>query len=160
MFSAIAHSKKNVIRGLHFQTLNKQTKVIYVVRGKILDVVVNLNKKSKFFGKTFKYILNEGDILVVPNKYAHGYECLSKTCTVLYHLDNYRNSKTENGILYNDKKLRIKWITKNQFYQLEINKVNLLIILKKELYLYNLFKYLIKFFIKAFASIKLIKKIF
>ena len=54
--------KKNVIRGLHFQTLNKQTKVIYVVRGKILDVVVNLNKKSKFFGKTFKYILNEGDI--------------------------------------------------------------------------------------------------
>ena len=39
MFSAIAHSK-NVIRGLHFQTLNKQTKVIYVVRGKILDVVI------------------------------------------------------------------------------------------------------------------------
>ena len=112
MFSAIAHSKKNVIRGLHFQTLNKQTKVIYVVRGKILDVVVNLNKKSKFFGKTFKYILNEGDILIVPNNYAHGYECLSKFCTILYHLDNYRNIKCENGIFFNDKELNIKWVTK------------------------------------------------
>ena len=112
VFSAIAKSKKNVIRGLHFQTKNKQTKFIHVVDGKILDVVVNLNKKSKNFGKVNKFILREGDILIVPNKYAHGYECLSKTCTVLYHLDNYRNSKTENGILYNDKKLRIKWITK------------------------------------------------
>ena len=58
------------------------------------------------------------------------------------------------------KNCELNGLQKNQFYQLEINKVNLLIILKKELYLYNLFKYLIKFFIKAFASIKLIKKIF
>ena len=58
------------------------------------------------------------------------------------------------------KNCELNGLQKNQFYQLEINKVNLLIILKKELYLYNLFKYLIKFFIKAFANIKLIKKIF
>ena len=43
-FTAIAHSKKNVIRGLHFQTRNKQSKFIYVAKGKILDVVVNLKK--------------------------------------------------------------------------------------------------------------------
>ncbi len=45
IFTAIAESKKNVIRGLHFQRKNKQTKIIHVIEGKILDVVVNLKKK-------------------------------------------------------------------------------------------------------------------
>ncbi len=112
IFSAIAHSKKNVIRGLHFQTLNKQTKVIYVIKGEILDVIVNLNKKSRNFGKVHRYNLKEGDILIVPNNFAHGYECLSSNCSVLYHLDDYRNVKKENGILYKDKELKIKWFTK------------------------------------------------
>lgn len=111
-FTAIAHSKKNVIRGLHFQKPGKQTKIISVVKGKILDVVVNLNKKSKNFGKVYKYKLKEGDTLIIPNNFAHGYECLSMESTVLYHLDGYRNVKGENGIIYNDKELRIKWITK------------------------------------------------
>ena len=114
VFSALAYSKKNVIRGLHFQTRNKQTKVIHVVRGNILDVVVNLNKKSKNFGKVRRYKLNVGDTLIVPNKYAHGYECISKDCIVLYHLDNYRNIKSENGIFYKDKDLNIRWITKKR----------------------------------------------
>tara|TARA_B100000900_G_scaffold401625_1_gene406512 strand:- start:265 stop:774 length:510 start_codon:yes stop_codon:yes gene_type:complete len=112
IFSAIAHSKKNVIRGLHFQKPGKQTKIISVLKGEILDVVVNLNKKSKNFGKVHKYKLKEGDTLIIPNNFAHGYECLSKESTVLYHLDSYRNVKGENGILYNDKDLKIKWITK------------------------------------------------
>ena len=97
---------------MHFQTRNKQTKVIHVVRGNILDVVVNLDKKSKNFGKVRRYNLKVGDTLIVPNKYAHGYECISKDCIVLYHLDNYRNIKSENGIFYKDKDLNIKWITK------------------------------------------------
>jgi len=112
LFTAIAHSKKNVIRGLHFQVKNKQTKIIYVAEGKILDVVVNLNKRSKNFGKISKFYLSQGDVLVVPNFFAHGYECLSKTCTIFYHLDNYRNQKAENGIKFNDKDLKIKWFTK------------------------------------------------
>ena len=112
LFTAKAYSKKNVIRGLHFQTKDKQTKLIHVVKGKILDVVVNLKKSSKGFGKVYKYILNEGDTLIVPNTFAHGYECLSKNCTVFYHLDKYRNIKGENGILYNDKDLKIKWKSK------------------------------------------------
>ncbi len=112
IFSAVAHSKKRVIRGLHFQTIKKQTKIINVIKGQILDVAVNLNKKSKNFGKVYKYILNEGDCLIVPNNFAHGYECLSQKCIILYHLDNYRNIKGENGISYNDKDLNIKWVTK------------------------------------------------
>jgi len=112
IFSAIAYSKKNVIRDLHFQTSNKQTTFIHVVNGKILDVVVNLNKKSKNFGKIFKFRMNKGETLIVPNNYAHGYECISDNCTILYHLDNYRNSKAENGIFFKDKELKIKWTTK------------------------------------------------
>ena len=111
-FTAIAKSKKNVIRGLHFQTKNKQTKFIYVVDGKILDVVVNLKKSSPQFGKISKFILKEGEALFIPSHYAHGYECLSKKCYVLYHLENYRNAKYESGIKFNDKKLKIKWNTK------------------------------------------------
>ena len=112
LFTAIAQSKKNVIRGLHFQEKSKQTKIIYVAEGKILDVVVNLKKKSKHFGKVYKFILSKGDILVVPNFFSHGYECLSKNCTIFYHLDNYRSKKSEKGIRFNDKDLKIKWVSK------------------------------------------------
>ena len=101
-----------MIRRLHFQRSNKQTKIIHVIDGKILDIAVNLRKKSKNFGKVYKFILKKGDILFVPNFFAHGYECLSNKCTILYHLDNYRDVKNEDGIIFNDKKLKIKWITK------------------------------------------------
>jgi dTDP-4-dehydrorhamnose 3,5-epimerase len=97
---------------MHFQIKNKQTKIISVISGKILDVVVNLKKNSKDFGKVYSFILKAGDMILVPNYFAHGYECLSKNSTIFYHLDNYRDSKNENGIPYNDKTLKIKWITK------------------------------------------------
>ena len=108
----MAKSKKNVIRGLHFQIKNKQTKLIHVTSGKILDVVINLRKKSNNFGKVYKFILNEGDMLYVPNFYGHGYECLSKHCTVLYHLEQYRDKKNESGIRFDDIKIIKKWFTK------------------------------------------------
>jgi len=111
-FTAIAKSKKNVIRGLHFQLKNKQTKLIYVALGEILDVAINLKKKSRDFGKVYYSILREGDMILIPNYCAHGYECLSKKSIVLYHLDKYRDSNNENGLKHNDKFLKIKWKTK------------------------------------------------
>ena len=117
-FTAIAYSKKNVIRGLHFQLKNKQTKIITVTSGKILDVAVNLKKGSKNFGKVYYFILNEGDSVYIPNYFAHGYECLSKNASIIYHLDNYRDAKNESGIPYNDKKLRINWKTKKPILSL------------------------------------------
>jgi dTDP-4-dehydrorhamnose 3,5-epimerase len=117
-FTAIAKSKKNVIRGLHFQLKDRQTKLIYVVDGKILDVVINLRKKSKDFGKVSKFILDQGEMLFIPNHYAHGYECVTAKCSVLYHLEKYRNSKYECGIKYNDKKLKIKWNTRRPILSL------------------------------------------
>lgn len=133
IFSAIAFSKKNVIRGLHFQTSNKQTKFIHVIKGRILDVIVNLDKRSRQFGKVNSYYLDEGDTLVVPNRYAHGYECLSKTCTVLYHLDNYRNIRGENGIFYKDKDLNIKWITKKPIISKRDKQSKSFILFKKNI---------------------------
>ena len=117
-FTAIAKSKKNVIRGLHYQLKDKQTKLIYVTDGKILDVVVNLKKTSKDFGKVSRFILNEGEMLFIPGHYAHGYECLTAKCSVLYHLEKYRNAKYEGGIKYDDKKLKIKWKAKRPILSL------------------------------------------
>ena len=117
-FTATAYSKKNVIRGLHFQFKNKQTKIITVMSGKILDVAVNLKKGSRNFGKIYYFLLNEGDSVFIPNYFAHGYECLSKSASIIYHLDNYRDAKNESGIPYNDRKLRIKWKTKKPILSL------------------------------------------
>ena len=111
-FTAIAKSKKNVIRGLHFQLKNKQTKLIHVIDGTILDIVINLRKKSRYFGKVYKFILREGDMLFVPNFYSHGYECISNKCTILYHLEKYRDKKNELGIKFDDVKIKNKWKTK------------------------------------------------
>jgi dTDP-4-dehydrorhamnose 3,5-epimerase len=117
-FTAIAFSKKNVIRGMHFQLKNKQNKFLYVVDGRILDVVINLNKRSKNFGKVYKFYLNPGEIIFVPDNYAHGYECLSSKCTVFYHLEKYRDARNESGIKYNDETLNIKWKTKKPILSL------------------------------------------
>ena len=111
IFTALAFSKKNVIRGMHFQRKNKQTKIITVLSGEILDVSVNLRKKSKDFGKVFYFYMSEGESVYIPNHYAHGYECLSKNALILYHLDNYRDVKNECGIPFDDKFLKIKWQT-------------------------------------------------
>ena len=51
--------------------------------------------------------------MFIPSFYAHGYECLSKKSTVLYHLEKYRDAKSESGISFNDRILNIKWVTKN-----------------------------------------------
>ena len=86
--------------------------------GKILDVVVNLKKGSRNFGKIYYFLLNEGDSVYIPNYFAHGYECLSKSASILYHLDNYRDAQNESGIPYDDKKLKIKWKTKKPILSL------------------------------------------
>nr|WP_082254580.1 dTDP-4-dehydrorhamnose 3,5-epimerase family protein [Candidatus Pelagibacter ubique] len=96
-FTALAKSKKNVIRGLHFQLRNKQTKLIYVCEGKILDIVVNLKRDSSSFGKVSKFVLKEGEILFIPEFYAHGYECLSKNVQYYIILKNIGTLKMSLG---------------------------------------------------------------
>jgi len=111
IFDCLSFSKKNTLRGLHLQTKKSQAKIITVAQGKILDVVVDLRKKSKTYGKHFSIeISHDSDFsLFIPGGFAHGFMCLSKTCLVYYKCTNYRNKESEITIKWNDKDLNIKW---------------------------------------------------
>ena len=113
-FDIMSHSKKNVLRGLHFQSKYSQAKLITVTHGKILDVAVDLRKKSKTFGKYFSIeISHEDDFsFFIPENFSHGFLCLSKSCTINYKCSNYRNSKYEKTLAWNDPVINIKWPVK------------------------------------------------
>tara|TARA_B100000674_G_C37947614_1_gene965708 strand:- start:2009 stop:2545 length:537 start_codon:yes stop_codon:yes gene_type:complete len=108
-------SKKNIFRGFHFQYKFQQVKLISVLKGKILDCVIDLRKNSKTFGKTYKIILSEKNnlSLYVPNGFAHSYLTLDKENIVYYKLSNYYAPKFEGGIFWNDKDINIKLPVKN-----------------------------------------------
>ena len=110
-FEYCTTSKKNVLRGFHFQFKNKQSKYVNVLKGKILDVVLDLRKNSRTFGKVFKIILSKKNALglYIPAGFAHAYYSYEKENIIYYKLDNYYNPKFESGIVYNDKILKIKW---------------------------------------------------
>ena len=110
-FAIVSKSKKNVLRGLHFQNNKPQWKYISVLKGKILDVAVDLRKKSKTFGKTFSIILSEKNCkgVYIPPGFAHGFQTLDKENIVCYSCTEYRSVGNEHAIRYNDPRLKIKW---------------------------------------------------
>ncbi len=110
-FNVISSSKKNVVRGLHYQLNKPQGKFISVIKGKILDVALDLRKKSKTFGKCYKVVLSDKNCksIYIPEGFAHGFSCFDKENVVIYSCTNYRNPKKEYGILWNDKDLNIDW---------------------------------------------------
>ena len=111
IFDCLSFSKKNTLRGLHLQKKKQQAKIITVAQGRILDVVVDLRRKSKTYGKHFSIEIshNSDFSLFIPEGFAHGFVCLSKTCLVYYKCTNYRNQKSEITIKWNDEALNIKW---------------------------------------------------
>ena len=110
IFEYCTTSKGNVFRGFHFQSKNKQAKYVNVVKGKILDIVIDLRKGSKTFGKTHSIILSKQNALglFVPAGFAHAFYSYDKENIIYYKLDNYYNPKFEDGIIYNDPKLNIR----------------------------------------------------
>ena len=111
IFTIISKSNKNVLRGLHLQTKNAQDKYISVLKGKILDVAVDLRKNSKTFGKHFKLIISEKNSksFFIPKGFAHGFLGLAKENIVLYGCTNYRSKNHEVSLLWNDPDLKINW---------------------------------------------------
>jgi dTDP-4-dehydrorhamnose 3,5-epimerase len=111
IFDCLSFSKKNTLRGLHLQKRKKQAKIITVAQGKILDVAVDLRKKSKTYGKYFSIEISHDSnfSLFIPEGFAHGFMCLSKTCLVYYKCTNYRDQKSEITLKWNDKDLNIRW---------------------------------------------------
>ena len=106
-------SKKNVIRGLHFQKKFAQRKIIFVLKGFINDFVVDIRKNTKKFGKVYKRKLTPGEALIIPKGYAHGYSSLAKENIVIYFLSEDWYPNEESGIIWNDKLLKINWGIKN-----------------------------------------------
>ncbi len=113
-FLVMSYSKKNVIRGLHLQLKNSQGKYVSVIKGKIFDVAVDLRKNSKTFGKYYSCILSEKNSksIYIPQGFAHGFCGLDKENYIIYSCTRYRDSKSEKGIKYNDKNLKIIWPVK------------------------------------------------
>ena len=115
IFDCMSYSKKNVLRGLHFQKKKSQAKLLTVMQGKIFDVCVDLRKKSKTYGKYFSIELSQKSeySILIPAGFAHGFLCLSKECIVYYKCSNYRDQNSETTLLWNDPSIRINWPNKN-----------------------------------------------
>ncbi len=112
----ISFSKQNVLRGLHYQIIKPQGKLIRVVKGEIIDVFLNIKKGSKYFGKHQKIILNDKNnhMLWIPRGYAHGFKALKKDSIVIYKTDEFYYPNYDRCLYFNDKKLNIKWPRKNK----------------------------------------------
>lgn len=107
-----ASHQKGTLRGLHFQTPPfAQTKLIRVVKGAILDVAVDLRKSSPSFGQHISVGLDaaNGEQLLVPKGFAHGYQTMTADTIVVYKCDMTYNREAESGLYWADVALGIRW---------------------------------------------------
>ena len=127
IFTVVSKSKKNVLRGLHFQRKKPQGKYLSVLKGEIFDVVLDCRPKSKTFGKHFKILLSDKNnkSIFIPPGFAHGFLCLKKENIVVYSCTNYRDKQSEAGIQWNDPSLKIKWPIKKPILSLKDKKNSL-----------------------------------
>ena len=111
IFEYCTTSKKNSLRGFHFQYKFPQAKYVTVLKGKILDCVIDLRKNSKTFGKIFKIILSQKNnlALFIPEGFAHAYYSYEKENIIYYKLSNYYQPNFEDGILTTDKRILNIW---------------------------------------------------
>jgi len=112
----LSYSKKNVIRGLHYQLPPfAQDKLVCVMKGEILDVAVDIRKGSETF-RQFKTVLlsdKNREQLFIPKGFAHGFSVLSDFAIVQYKISAPYSKKHERGIIWNDKDLNINWQINN-----------------------------------------------
>lgn len=105
-------STRGVLRGLHYQKGKMaQAKLVRVIKGEILDIVVDLRKNSGTFGKSFSVVLDDVENLqlFVPRGFAHGFITLSDQSIFAYKCDNFYDKVSEGGIIYNDATLALDW---------------------------------------------------
>ncbi len=104
-------SKRGILRGLHYQIKQPQGKLVRVISGEVYDVVVDLRKSSKTFGKHVGVILSEENKrqLWVPKGFAHGFYVTSDSAEFVYKCTDYYAPEFEQSLLWNDKDLDIEW---------------------------------------------------
>ncbi|NJN40978.1 MAG: dTDP-4-dehydrorhamnose 3,5-epimerase, partial [Flammeovirgaceae bacterium] len=111
----LSFSKKNVLRGLHFQKPpHSQAKMVMAITGKIQDVVVDLRENSSTFLQTFscELVSEQPSALLIPEGFAHGFLALEDS-HFFYKCTNYYHPTHETGIIWNDPKLNIQWGASN-----------------------------------------------
>ncbi|WKD85547.1 dTDP-4-dehydrorhamnose 3,5-epimerase [Polaribacter huanghezhanensis] len=122
-----AFSNRGILRGLHLQKGEfAQAKLVRVVKGKVLDVVVDVRPNSKTYGEFFSCVLSEQNKkqLFVPRGFAHGYSVLEDNTVFVYKCDNFYQPKSEGGIIFNDETLNIDWmLSENEIAISEKDKV-------------------------------------
>ncbi len=105
-------SNRGVLRGLHFQKGEwAQAKLVRVIKGKVLDIALDLREDSSTYGQHFSIELTEENKiqLYIPRGFAHGFAVLEDDTIFSYKCDNYYNKESEDGIMFNDSKLNIDW---------------------------------------------------
>ncbi len=112
----ISFSRRNVLRGLHFQKKPKaQAKLVRCVKGKIIDVAVDLRKNSETFKKWVSVILSDENknMLFIPEGFAHGFYVLSDFAVVLYKVSEEYSKEHDAGIRWDDPDININWPVKD-----------------------------------------------
>ncbi|MBO5284354.1 MAG: dTDP-4-dehydrorhamnose 3,5-epimerase [Alphaproteobacteria bacterium] len=115
-------STYGTIRGLHFQKGDHaQAKLVRVISGEVLDVAVDIRRKSPTFGQHVAVRLSgeNGKQLLIPRGFAHGFSVLSETAVFAYKCDNFYAKEAEGGLCVNDPALDIDW-------QIDLSKANVL----------------------------------
>ena len=104
-------SKKNVVRGIHYQIIQPQGKLVRAVRGAVFDIAVDLRRSSPCCGESFGVELTEenGRMLWIPEGFGHAFAVLSDVAGFAYKVTDYYNPKGERTIVWNDVDLAIKW---------------------------------------------------
>ena len=125
--SSDLYSVKGALRGLHYQTIASQAKLIHVISGSVFDVALDLRKNSETFGK-FHVELLTGDnhkVIYIPEGFAHGYIALEDNTVFSYQSSGRYIPESCGGIRWNDPELNIPWPLK----EYEIKKI---IVTKKD----------------------------
>lgn len=106
-----SRSQQGVLRGLHFQRLHPQGKLVRVAHGAILDVAVDIRRGSPTFGQWRAFRLDDRlhQQLYIPPDFAHGFVVCSESADVVYRCSDYYHPNSEGGIAYDDPQLAIPW---------------------------------------------------
>jgi dTDP-4-dehydrorhamnose 3,5-epimerase len=106
-----SRSAKGTLRGIHFQTEPGQAKLVRCIRGKILDVAVDLRRGSPTYGQWEAHVLDDvrHHQLFVPVGFGHGFAVLSEVADVAYQVSSYYDPATEAGIPWDDPDVAVDW---------------------------------------------------
>jgi dTDP-4-dehydrorhamnose 3,5-epimerase len=107
----LSHSQQGTLRGLHHQKEQTQGKLIWVIQGKIFDVVVDIRRNSPTFGKWKSFILDDEQChqLYIPPGFAHGFYVLSDYADIIYKCTDYYHPSSQISLQWNDSDLNIAW---------------------------------------------------